>query len=64
MTLKGKFKLKGLNFGVIIFLNIFYISLLCLPKLWLFYQKYNKKNSNIVKYYYNLKYLISIFNIF
>ncbi len=43
MTLKGKFKSKGLHFGVIIFLNIFYISLLCLPKLWLFYQKYNKK---------------------
>ncbi len=36
------------------FFNVFERSLLCSPKLHLFDQKYNK-NSNIVKYYYNLK---------
>ncbi len=36
------------------FLNVFERSILCSSKLHLFYQKYNK-NSNIVKYYCNLK---------
>jgi len=43
--------------------KIFYVfkrSLFCSPRLQLFAKKNNKKNSNIVKYYYNLKQRISM----
>ncbi len=41
-------------------LNVFDINLIRSPRLHLFDEKYSK-NSNIVKYYYNLKWPFSIF---
>ncbi len=46
-----------------IFLNVPQTSILCSPMLHIFDQKYSK-NSNIVKYYYNVKELFSEFEYF
>ncbi len=58
----GRFQVSGFEDRMIQIMTFFCVlerSLLCSQKLHLFDQKYSK-NSNIVKYYYNLKQQFSI----